>query len=149
VSNIPSWIPFELVFDRLRGRLVGLTDDEYLWEPAPRPVPTIAARLGHIGGLLREERNWRWMGREPGPADAEIEQPTTAAAGVASLEAGYAAWDELVGSLSEADLWRPLGEVAGPFAEEPVVALILHILDELIHHGAEVALLRDLYAAIG
>jgi hypothetical protein len=24
---------------------------------------------------------------------------------------------------------------------------VLHVLDELIHHGAEVALLRDLYAA--
>jgi hypothetical protein len=24
------------VYDRLRGRLEGLTDDEYLWEPRPR-----------------------------------------------------------------------------------------------------------------
>jgi hypothetical protein len=24
---------------------------------------------------------------------------------------------------------------------------VLHVLDEVIHHGAEIALLRDLYAA--
>jgi hypothetical protein len=27
--------------------------------------------------------------------------------------------------------------------------LLLHVADEIIHHGAEVALLRDLYAAGG
>ena len=32
---------------QLRPRLAGLTDDEYLWEPAPG-VTTIAWRLAHI-----------------------------------------------------------------------------------------------------
>ena len=39
--------------------------------------------------------------------------------------------------------------LAGPFAGEPIVALIMHILDEVVHHAAEVALLRDLYPTIG
>ncbi|MEO5841736.1 MAG: hypothetical protein ABIQ73_16670 [Acidimicrobiales bacterium] len=71
---------FDYYFERLRGRLVGLTDAEYLWEPvtpcltirpgargrAPRVArdgtaefATIAWRLCHIGDTLREERNWR------------------------------------------------------------------------------------------
>ena len=29
------------------------------------------------------------------------------------------------------------------------VAFVIHIMDELIHHGAEVALLRDLYRVRG
>lgn len=146
MANLPSWIPFDFAVARLRDRVAGLTDDEYRWEPAPG-VTTIAWRLGHIGDLLREERNWRWLGREPRLRDADIEHAPTAAGGIAYVDAAYAAWDGLVGSISEAELWRPLGEVAGPFAPEPAVALVLHVLDEFIHHAAEVALLRDLYAA--
>jgi len=44
-------------------------------------------------------------------------------------------------------LWaRPCGPAEGPFADLPMAALILHIHREAIHHLAEVALLRDLYA---
>lgn len=42
---------------------------------------------------------------------------------------------------------EPIGEIGGPFADSTRRAFALHILDELIHHGAEVALLRDLYRA--
>jgi hypothetical protein len=35
----------------------------------------------------------------------------------------------------------------GPFADHPMAALGLHINREVIHHGAEVACLRDLYRA--
>lgn len=33
----------------------------------------------------------------------------------------------------------------GPFAKEPMAALVVHINREALHHGAEIALLRDLY----
>ena len=36
--------------------------------------------------------------------------------------------------------------VPWPFAQQPRADLVLHINRELIHHGAEVALLRDLWA---
>ncbi|MGI8574399.1 MAG: DinB family protein, partial [Egibacteraceae bacterium] len=45
------------------------------------------------------------------------------------------------------ELARPCGPVEGPFSEEPFAALILHLNREAIHHGAEIALLRDLYRA--
>ncbi len=44
-------------------------------------------------------------------------------------------------------LWRELGPAWGPYGTDSLADLVLHILDEFIHHGAEVALLRDLYRA--
>jgi hypothetical protein len=40
-----------------------------------------------------------------------------------------------------------MGAVAGWPAESTRAAFILHELDELIHHGAEIAALRHLYRA--
>lgn len=47
--------------------------------------------------------------------------------------------------LRAAGLERPCGP-AEPFSGAPLAALVLHINREVIHHGAEIALLRDLYA---
>ncbi len=47
--------------------------------------------------------------------------------------------------LSEDDLWRPCGPAEGPYADYPMAALVLHINREVIHHGAEIACIRDLY----
>ena len=43
-------------------------------------------------------------------------------------------------------LTRPCGPAEGPFAAEPMATLVLHINREMLHHGAEVPLLRNLYA---
>ncbi len=40
---------------------------------------------------------------------------------------------------------RPIGPSEGQFVEEPMAALVVHINREVLHHGAEIALLRDLY----
>ena len=47
--------------------------------------------------------------------------------------------------LSSERLRSPVGEAEGAFAELPYAALVLHVHREVIHHGAEVLLLRDLY----
>ena len=39
----------------------------------------------------------------------------------------------------------PVRPGQGPFAEYPMASLVLHINREVIHHGAEISLLRDLY----
>jgi hypothetical protein len=49
------------------------------------------------------------------------------------------------GLLGTDGLARPCGASEGPYANRPMAALVLHINREVIHHGAEVALLRDLY----
>jgi hypothetical protein len=51
-----------------------------------------------------------------------------------------------VRSLGAAGLVRPQGAISPPeFADAPIAKLILYINMEVIHHGAEIALLRDLY----
>ena len=46
-------------------------------------------------------------------------------------------------------LSRPAGPAEGPYAAAPLASLVLHINREVIHHGAEITLLRDLYRSKG
>jgi hypothetical protein len=71
----------------------------------------------------------------------------TAAEALAQLDDTYAGWTAGVHRLDAAALARPCGPAEGPYAEYPMAAHVLHINREVIHHGAEVALLRDLYRA--
>lgn len=73
--------------------------------------------------------------------------PTTADDAVAFCERAYHIWRDGLASMSDETLWQPLGPAAGPYADDPYVGLALHVRNELIHHGAEIALLRDLYRA--
>ena len=63
------------------------------------------------------------------------------------LDDAHAAWTTPLRGLTDADLAKPCGPSEGPYGELPFAALLLHINREVIHHGAEIALLRDLYAA--
>ena len=130
-------------FTRLRDRLSGLTDEEFTWEPAPG-VATIAWRLGHIADLLAEERNATWLGvpGRPGPGPA-----ADAAGALLALDAAFGVWTAVLADVPAPSLAEPVGPVGGPYADSTRRAFVLHVLDELIHHGAEVALVRDLWAA--
>ena len=113
--------------------------------PEPAPVTTIAWRLGHlIVGVfgvrkreplrrtavrLRVVRLRRNGHRRP--------RPTRRAA---------RPLDRRVRALDDDALRRPVGPAEGSFAEAPMIDLVLHIHREVIHHGAEIALLRDLWA---
>lgn len=50
-------------------------------------------------------------------------------------------------AVPEEEMGDRLGPVVGPYAESTEAGFVLHQLDEMIHHGAEIGLLRDLYAA--
>ncbi|WP_246267295.1 DinB family protein [Nonomuraea typhae] len=65
---------------------------------------------------------------------------------MAQLDEAYDRWITGVRSLGEDGLTEPCGEREPFFENAPEAALILHINREAIHHGAEIALLRDLYA---
>jgi DinB superfamily len=154
---------------RLRDRLEGMSEREYLWEPAPgcwsvragedgvervdlergepdpAPLTTIAWRLWHIADCLRSYTDRRFEDKQGG--GREWTSSPLAAAALVDSE-----WDRFVGhvrKLDQADLERPLGPAFGPYAEDSTHALVLHAADEVIHHSAEVALLRDLYRATG
>ncbi|MFD6952453.1 hypothetical protein A6A08_03700 [Nocardiopsis sp. TSRI0078] len=152
-------------------RLEGLTDEEFLWkpvpdawtvrevrdgrhqpdlvvpEPDPPPVTTIAWRLGHIVVDVLETRiNWHFGDRTA--TSRGIDWPATATDAKQRLRHAYETWSEHVQALDEDGLAAPVGGAeSSQWDDLPMVALVLHINREVIHHGAEVAVLRDLYRA--
>jgi hypothetical protein len=162
---------YDDAWTRLDKRLTGLTQHEYLWQPAtptwtvhntdgtwhadlthpepiPAPVPTIAWRLWHIAadclnGYLRTSPDGQpltvtateWHG----DVDTALRDLRTAAN----------AFRTQLTALGEDGIRTKLGPAWGPFAEATHAELVIHAHDELAHHGAEIALLRDLYRATG
>jgi hypothetical protein len=154
---------------RLRDRLQGLTDEEYFWEPVPdcwtvrpadgvwradeavfppepAPFTTIAWRLSHIIDLLSAERNATWIGVPPEPVPYD-DAPGTADEARQRLEKAYELFRGYVEAVDEETLGDTMGPIAGPYADSSRESFILHELDELIHHGAEVGTVRDLFRA--
>jgi hypothetical protein len=152
----------------LRPRLDGLTDREYLWEPvegcwsvrtagdgtymvdwawpAPDPPPftTIAWRICHIAVPVLGIRASNQFG-DGSLTVASAAWPGTAAGGIALLESSYAAWKSGLSALDESDLARPTGPSEGPYRDHPLATLILHVNREVMHHGGEIGVVRDLY----
>jgi DinB superfamily len=163
---------FDYVWARLAGRLSGLTDEEYFWEPVPgcwslrqdehgrwrldggggggpapdpAPVTTIAWRLGHLGGMaVGGFANQRFG--DGTLTTARISFPPGAGPVPAFLDGHYQNWRSGLAALSPDEWTAPLGPSWGPYSESNTVDLALHVLDEVVHHGAEIGLLRDLYA---
>ena len=117
-------------------------------EPEPAPVTTIAWRLGHVtvGCLAKRAADHFGTG---GVDYQTTDWPGTAEATLSALDDAYRAWMEPVRRLPPEALAAPVGPAEGPWAAHPMAALVLHISREVIHHGAEVLLLRDLYRAGG
>ena len=113
-------------------------------EPVPAPVTTIAWRLAHVIVGVFGSRNAIHFGGPP--ADYETwTYATTAGEALAQLDAGYRRWVDGVGTLGAAGLERAIGPREGEWAASPYADLVLHISREVLHHGAEVLLLRDLF----
>lgn len=110
--------------------------------PDPSPFTSIAWRLAHVIVGVLAMRNAAHFGGEATDYHS-FTYAATASEALEQLDAEYAKWVAGVRSLSDADLQRPCGEDG--FEQEPMAKLVLHIHREVIHHLAEVALLRDLY----
>ena len=122
---------------------------DYAWpEPDPPPVTTIAWRLAHLSMGVFGTRVASHFGGPPVHWET-FEYAGTAAGALAQLDEAYAAWTAGVRGLGAEGLARPCGPAEGPYAEIPMAGLVLHINREAIHHGAEIALLRDLYRGKG
>ncbi len=123
--------------------------------PEPAVVPSLAWRLMHIGIGCLHLRASAFFGDGTIPDDAGMADqrhlpatiPATAEAALAFLETSYRWWIDSLSALTPEELATPLGPKGGPYAEAPMSALVLHLNREVMHHGGEVCLLRDLYAA--
>ena len=149
---------------QLRPRLEGLTDAEYFWEPVPgcwtlhpdgsidfsypppqpEPFTTIAWRLAHVIVGVLAMRNHSHFGGPP--ADYQSwPYARDARTALEQLDTAYANWITGVRGLDDEALARPCGPAEGPYADFSMATLVLHINREVIHHGAEIACIRDLY----
>ncbi len=179
VTDLYNWY-----WTRFLRRVTGLTDDEYLWEPArncwtvrptgdrtfaadfarpepdPPPVTTIAWQMTHLGarptgsrsgmaatGATAQEYVSNYFAPD-GPVGTSA--AGTAAEAIQLLTAKYENCRASFPSYTDDELKRTLREYGvegSPFSDASFFALILHVIDEEIHHMSEVGLLRDLYRA--
>jgi hypothetical protein len=159
----------EYVFNRTRERLADLTDEELAWEPTdwtwsvrpagegwqvdyvklPVPTPpfsTIAWRLDHYIAQFAAQRNATWLGvpdmvRRSAPATGSV------ASELARLDDAAAHWHDILRGVDDDSLLALIGPIAGEYAESTRLGFVYHELDEMIHHAAEIGVLRDLYRA--
>lgn len=153
------------MYDRLVRRLDRITDAEYLWEPVegmwsvratdsgaavegagvrdlnPAPATTIAWRLWHLAIDCFDDYTRRFAGNV---SDASATWTLDADEAVAALER---TWVDYRATIAERSWWAELGEHWGPWRLHPVADMAMHASNELVHHAAEIALLRDLYRA--
>jgi hypothetical protein len=113
-------------------------------EPDPAPVTTIAWRLGHLVVGVLGARNAAHFGGPPVDYGTYHWSPRPATA-LSELDDAYQRWVDGVSALGDDGLERPVGDAEGPWAEHTYAELVLHIHREVLHHGAEVLLLRDLH----
>jgi hypothetical protein len=165
----------DYAYGRLRGRIEGLTDAEYFWEPAPgcwsvrpgpdgvfrldgdeaepdpepTPLTTIAWRICHIIDVLTGAHHAAWLGVTPLARLSGTGEPATAEDATRRLDQAFDLFRAVVSNVESATLVNPMGPVARRYADSTRLAFVLHLLDELIHHGAEVGTMRDLYRVLG
>ena len=116
----------------------------------PPALTTIAWRMMHIAVGSLATRTSAFFSDSDLPDEVSMWDSRREPAelpGTAFLEKHYQAWYEGISALDDTGLRAPLGPKGASFADEPMAALIVHINREFIHHGAEIALLRDLYRA--
>jgi hypothetical protein len=155
-------------YEALRERCEGMTDDEYLWEPVPGcvtvrrhgdrwtfdagghdadppPFVTIAGRLAHLtnGCLLS-----RWDSTFGSHSMREHREFFgTAAEGLAAFDDAFRKWRDGLGTLTD-DQLDVVGLSQLPDGLDPDLPfgdILWWNNRELIHHGAEIAMLRDLW----
>ncbi len=119
---------------------------DYAEPPHDRePVTTIAWRLAHIIDVLGPSTAPRFKIRTSDRTS--IEYAGSAQAALRQLDEGYASMINDVRSLGVTGLARPQGALSpAQFADVPIARKVMYGHVEVIHHGAEICLLRDLYA---
>jgi hypothetical protein len=113
--------------------------------PWPPPFTTIAWRLTHLSEMLTLRADHTAGGRTLTRDDYRISG--SAAAAVAAFHAGATAWRKALLGIDDASL-DTVGYCTYPHgsdSEEPLIDIVWWVNQEVLHHGAEIALLRDLH----
>jgi hypothetical protein len=100
-------------------------------------------KTAHLTTQLADQLDFHWQHQLRPRLEGLTDDAVTA---LKELDGAYAAWLEGITGLDDADLEKPVGPAEAQWADQPMTTLILHINREVIHHEAEIALLRDLYA---
>ena len=178
IAHVPARLaPFLAQWDYIYGvlleRLAGLTDEEFVWEPAPtvltvRPTPdgprtdaeglpptgegapprTIAWLAGHLGSGMKLRADYL-VGSHSLEA-ADLTWPLSAADGIAFMKDGLTAWRDGLGQMSNEDL-DTVGRSAFPHGldpELPLIEIVWWVNKDFVFHAGEIWLLRDLYAGL-
>ncbi|MFI6564412.1 DinB family protein [Streptomyces sp. NPDC050534] len=117
-------------------------------EPDASPVTTIAWRLGHLHSNFAGDWEWTFGERSRDPHEL-VDFTPSAALAVQRFWATVDRWRESVATVSDEQL-DTVGFSQYPYGsnpDEPYIAVLWGINLELIHHMAEIALLRDLWRA--
>jgi hypothetical protein len=150
-------------------RMQGMDDAEFWWAPTPhaatvardprgwfRPVQpagdavatrTIAWLAGHLGDMAVLRTDYTTGDRRLTPGD--LNWPGTAADGIRWVRESWTGWRAAITALSDAEL-DTVGRSAMPWGLDrqlPILDIIWWMNRELIHHAADIAVVRDLYHA--
>jgi hypothetical protein len=169
----PFLAQWDYMAEQMTARLAGLTDEEFLWEPAPgswtverkagrglptapvwnpsaeaQPPRTLAWSIGHlgIGTTVRAD----WLTGSHSLDDEQMDWPMTADDGLRLLQGGLSAWRSGIGTMTDEDL-DTVGRSAYPGGldtELPLIEIVWWVNKELLEHAAEIWYVRDLYAAL-
>ncbi len=115
--------------------------------PQPPPFTTLAWRLSHLSELLTLRAD-HTAGSHRLTRD-DYRSTGDAAGATAAFEAGATAWRQALLGVDDKAL-DTVGYSTYPHGsdpEDPFIDIVWWVNQELLHHGAEIALLRDLYRA--
>ncbi|MFE3548644.1 DinB family protein [Streptomyces kronopolitis] len=113
--------------------------------PSPPPFTTLAWRLSHLSELLTLRADHTAGSHRLTRDDFRPSGDVTGA--IASFDAGAGAWREALLGVDDSAL-DTVGLSTYPHGsdpEDPFLDTVWWVNQELLHHGAEIALLRDLY----
>jgi hypothetical protein len=167
----PFLAQWDYITEVLFDRLLDLTADELLWEPADqvwtvrlvdgRPTPdveswppegtaapprTLAWTLGHLGASMATRADW--LVGSHSLKDGDLTWPMTADEAVAFAREGIEAWRNGLARMTDEDL-DTVGRSAYPGGldpELPLIEIVWWVSKELVFHAGEAWFVRDLYA---
>ena len=174
-NRLVQWLAmWDYIVEVLTERLKGLTDEEFLWEPAPRtwsvrpnpaggrnlvdaevwaptgdaaPPRTIAWSIGHLGSGVATRADW--LVGTHSVTNEDFDWPLSADAGIRFMFDGLAAWRNGLATMTDEDL-DTVGRSAFPGGldpELPLIEIVWWVTKELTWHAADIWYVRDLYAA--